>query len=389
MTEPADRLAMFIPLAKADAARRLVYGYFDETPDRAGEVCDYVSARPAFEIWSAELEKASEGKSLGNIRGQHSNVAAGKLVELNFDDAARRIGFVARIVDDNEWRKVEEGVYTGFSPGGRYARRWKEGAHVRYTPLVRELSIVDLPCNPAATFTMVKADGAEREVRFAIGRAYEPGNEKTLARAEALAKAAGGGKRASNFVTVARAELIAENAAEALAKLASTPTGPGEADAAPGDASAQGDASAAGLKDCDIIQSMHDQAVKLGARCGAGAQCEGESGDPKPGDGAVGATDMTKMLPTDEPRVERLAAAFETLAGAHQEAQDKLAKAEARIADLMRRPEMAKGRLIAIDKESDGGGEALRKQGDPLEAIRAMPAGPAKTRAILEAAARR
>lgn len=40
MPEPADRLAMFIPLQKADAAQRLVYGWFDETPDRAGEVCE-------------------------------------------------------------------------------------------------------------------------------------------------------------------------------------------------------------------------------------------------------------------------------------------------------------------------------------------------------------
>lgn len=356
MPDSADRLAMFIPLAKADAARRLVYGFFDETPDRAGEVCDYASARPAFESWSAELAKVSDGKSLGNIRGQHSNVAAGKLVELNFDDETRRIGFVARIVDDNEWRKVEEGVYTGFSPGGRYARRWRDGGHVRYTPLVRELSIVDVPCNPAATFTMVKADGAEREVRFAIGKAYEPGNEKTLVRAEALAKAAGGGKRVTDFVTVARAELIAENAAEALAKLA---------EEAP---VAQPEPETDDPKDAEIVQSMHDQAVKLGARCGAEPDTE----------------QMTKAL-----EVERLAAAFETLAAAHQDAQDNLAKAEARIADLMRRPEMAKGRLIAIDKENDAGGEVLRKQADPLEIIRSMPAGPAKTRAILEAAARR
>ena len=66
---------------------------------------------------------------------------------------------VAKIVDDNEWKKVEEGVYTGFSPGGRYAKRWQDGAYRRYTPDVRELSIVDVPCNPSATFTMVKADG--------------------------------------------------------------------------------------------------------------------------------------------------------------------------------------------------------------------------------------
>lgn len=209
---------MFIPLMKADAAQRLVYGCFDETPDRAGEICDYATAKPAFESWSAELSKASDGKSLGNIRGQHSNIAAGKLTEITFDDDLKKVGFVAKIVDDNEWRKVEEGVYTGFSPGGRYAKRWQDGAHRRYTPDVRELSIVDVPCNPAAGFTMVKADGAEEQVGFVIGKAYEPGNAATIARAETLAKTAGGPRK--DFVGKARADLIAENAEEALAKMA-------------------------------------------------------------------------------------------------------------------------------------------------------------------------
>lgn len=216
-----DRLAMFIPLAKADAAQRLVYGSFDETPDRAGEVCDYATAKPAFEAWSADLSKASEGKSLGNIRGQHANIAAGKLIEISFDDMAKSIGFVAKIVDDNEWRKVEEGVYTGFSPGGRYAKRWQDGAHKRYTPDVRELSIVDVPCNPSATFTMVKADGVEEDREFTLAKAYEPGNAATIERAEALAKAAAGQRK--DFVVQARAELIAENAADALAKMAAAP----------------------------------------------------------------------------------------------------------------------------------------------------------------------
>jgi hypothetical protein len=37
---------MFIPLLKVDAAQRLVYGSFDETPDRAREICDYATAKP-------------------------------------------------------------------------------------------------------------------------------------------------------------------------------------------------------------------------------------------------------------------------------------------------------------------------------------------------------
>lgn len=216
-----DPLRIFVPLAKADAAQRLVYGYFDETPDRAGEVFDYASSKPNIEAWSAEMSKASDGKSLGNIRGQHSNIAAGKLVELTFDDDLKKVGFVAKVVDDNEWKKVEEGVYTGFSPGGRYAKRWQDGAHKRYTADVRELSIVDVPCNPSATFTMVKADGTEETREFAIGNAYEPGNTATVERADALAKAAGKPDRRNDFVVQARAELIAENAADALAKMAS------------------------------------------------------------------------------------------------------------------------------------------------------------------------
>ena len=69
---------------------------------RAGEVFDYASSKPNIEAWSAEMAKASDGKSLGNIRGQHSNIAAGKLVELTFDDDLKKVGFVAKMVDDNE-----------------------------------------------------------------------------------------------------------------------------------------------------------------------------------------------------------------------------------------------------------------------------------------------
>ncbi|WP_189675024.1 hypothetical protein [Sphingomonas glacialis] len=213
--------ALFIPLIKADASQRLVWGSFDETPDRAGEVCDYATAKPAFQAWSEGMSKASGGQNLGNIRGQHDlKKAAGKLISIEFDDTAKRIDFCAKIVDDQEWKKVEELVYTGFSPGGSYAKRWVDGAYQRYTPRVGELSIVDCPCNPSATFTMVKADGSEEQVEFVMSKAYEPGNDATKTRAEALANAAGGNALAKNYVVQARADLIAENAAAELAKMA-------------------------------------------------------------------------------------------------------------------------------------------------------------------------
>jgi hypothetical protein len=88
----------------------------------------------------------------------HTPIAAGKLTDIAFDDNAKRITVVAKIVDDDEWRKVQEGVYTGFSQGGRYVKRWADGDSglTRYTADPHEISLVDLPCVPNATFDVVK-----------------------------------------------------------------------------------------------------------------------------------------------------------------------------------------------------------------------------------------
>jgi hypothetical protein len=344
-----DRLALFIPLAKADAARRLVYGSFDETPDRAGEVFDYTSSRPNIESWSSEIAKASDGKSFGNIRAQHGRNACGKLVDISFDDDLRKVGFVAKIVDDDEWRKVEEGVYTGFSPGGRYAKRWQDGAVKRYTADIRELSIVDVPCNPAATFTMIKADGAEEPVRFLLAKAYEPGNAATLDRAGQLARAAGKASRRNDFVARARAELIAENAGEALAKIAETTDAP-----SPSDAPAVDDAPS----DVDMIQAIHDHAVCLGAVC-----------TPVEKDvfAAIAADRdrLAKAVAESAPRVEALT--------------ERLGKALAELETLRRQPQPARGQLIAMEKAA-----APAERGETLaERIAALPNGPVKQAAIL------
>lgn len=217
-----NKLAMFVPLAKADAAQRLVYGSIDETPDRSREIMDYKTAKPAFQAWSDDLFKASGGKSFGNVRAQHNpKIAAGVLREIEFDDMAKRINFCAHIVDDAEWAKVEAGVYTGFSPGGSYAKKWNDpsvAGHKRYTPNVLELSIVDVPCIPSAGFSLTKADGSEVHVDFVLAKAYEPGNEATKARAEEMAKASGSSWK--DHILVARADLIAENAVQALEKMA-------------------------------------------------------------------------------------------------------------------------------------------------------------------------
>ena len=155
-------LRLAIPLTKVDAARRLVYGLATaEVPDRAGEVCDYASTKPLYEKWSAEIAATSGGLSKGNLRAMHGQVAAGKVTALAFNDEAKQIEICAKVVDDGEWAKVVEGVYTGFSQGGRYAKRWTDAAGAtRYTAEPHEISLVDLPCLAEARFEMIKADGA-------------------------------------------------------------------------------------------------------------------------------------------------------------------------------------------------------------------------------------
>jgi hypothetical protein len=173
-------LDLFLPLLKVDLDRRLVSGVATaETPDRAGEIFDYASSKPYFQQWSAEALAASGGKSLGAVRAMHGPVAAGKLTDIAFDDDAKEIMVAAKIVDDDEWRKVQEGVYTGFSQGGRYVKRWPddETGLTRYTAEPHEISLVDLPCVPSATFEVVKNGVVEKRAFAARAQAAAPGQE--------------------------------------------------------------------------------------------------------------------------------------------------------------------------------------------------------------------
>ena len=155
-------LRLDIPITKVDAAKRLVFGVATaEVEDRAGEICDYASTKPMYEKWSEAIATSSNGRSFGNLRAMHGQIAAGKVTEIAFNDDAKQIEICAKVVDDREWEKVEEGVYTGFSQGGTYARRWTDGAGARrYTADPHEISLVDLPCLAEARFEMVKADGS-------------------------------------------------------------------------------------------------------------------------------------------------------------------------------------------------------------------------------------
>lgn len=170
---------VFARLMKVDTQNRIVYGRaVQEVPDATGEIFDYKSSKPHFEKWVSETKEATAGKSLGNIRAMHGATAAGKIVEIVFHDDERAIDVAAKIVDDQEWAKVQEGVYTGFSIGGSYVgKKTKDGDLMRYTAAPIELSLVDKPCIPTAMFydvvkakgfQVIDADGKESKHEFKL-----------------------------------------------------------------------------------------------------------------------------------------------------------------------------------------------------------------------------
>lgn len=203
-------LRVFVPLTKIDEEKRLVYGTVAaEEVDFSGEVFDYASSKPFFEKWSGDIAKASGGKSLGNVRVMHTNKAAGKVLDLGFDDAAKKIHTCAKVVDDDEWKKVLEGVYTGFSMGGAYVKRWKgDNGEKRYTGNPVEISLVDSPCIKSATFDVIKSDGAQELRKF---NPWQPSNADVAAEATELAKAAGTGVW-TDYLEPARESLILQRA---------------------------------------------------------------------------------------------------------------------------------------------------------------------------------
>ena len=170
----------FFQLRKVDEEKRLVYGRAtQEIVDRSGEIMDYETSKPLIEAWSLEASAASGGLSKGNVRSQHrKDSAAGKVVEIEFDDTSKWVDVAVKVVDDADWKKVQEGVYTGFSMGGSYAKKWSDPTLttasgmpvVRYTAQPSEISLVDRPCVPTAGFfEVLKADGSTEQKAFHQG----------------------------------------------------------------------------------------------------------------------------------------------------------------------------------------------------------------------------
>lgn len=160
-------LHIFVPLVKVDVAKREVWGVVTaEVPDKENEVCDYDTTIPYYKDLVDEMSKATDGVNIFPLREMHGLSAAGKGISIEFREGTKEVYMGFRVVDDAAWKKVEECVYTGFSQGGRYVKKWKDGEYTKYTAKPSEVSLVDLPCLTRAHFDYVKADGTVEKRAF-------------------------------------------------------------------------------------------------------------------------------------------------------------------------------------------------------------------------------
>jgi hypothetical protein len=134
-------MRFYWPIAKVDAEQRMVWGYAStEAEDDQGETVSREALASALDDYMR----------FANIREMHQPSAVGIAKEAAIDDKGLYLG--AKIVDADAWQKVVEGVYKGFSIGGRVTARDPADRRMITALRLTEISVVDRPANPEAMF---------------------------------------------------------------------------------------------------------------------------------------------------------------------------------------------------------------------------------------------
>ena len=157
---------IYIPFSKRDDVRHEVSGYAStESVDTQGEVVAKEAIRKALPDYM----------KFPTIREMHQFSAVGKTEDATVDK--KGLFIKAKIVDPIAWMKIKEGVYNGFSLGGKAIMKV---GNVIKDLLLREISIVDRPANPETVFTLVKFDkkgrpATEENVEVELEKIVDPG----------------------------------------------------------------------------------------------------------------------------------------------------------------------------------------------------------------------
>lgn len=98
----------------------------------------------------------------GNLREMHQPMAAGTIDSATVKDGVTYIE--ASVIDPVAIKKVEAGVYKGFSIGGRVTSRDEVNKTIITGLKLTEISLVDRPANPEAMFSVFKSEDADNIV---------------------------------------------------------------------------------------------------------------------------------------------------------------------------------------------------------------------------------
>ena len=146
----------FIPIAKVDEEERMVYG-FASTPDldSDGEIISLEGLRKAL----------PEYLQFPTLREMHQPKAAGtvKNTEIKADGKEKGLYIGAKVVAEDAWNLVKEGVYRGFSIGGNVVS--KVGNIIDELSLV-EISLVDVPANKKAKIELWKSEKITKDAEM-------------------------------------------------------------------------------------------------------------------------------------------------------------------------------------------------------------------------------
>lgn len=146
----ANSYAEIIKQEKQEDGTLLVYGKAtDDSLDIDQQICDDAWLSKAMPDWF---------RTGGNIREQHSNIAAGVAKEYEAKSDGHYIR--ALVVDPISVKKVETGVLKGFSIGIKAPRilRDTKAANGRIVDgQIVEISLVDRPANPNAKLVLAKS----------------------------------------------------------------------------------------------------------------------------------------------------------------------------------------------------------------------------------------
>jgi len=146
----ANSYAAIVKQEKQEDGSLLVYGKAtDDSLDIDQQICDDTWLSSAMPEWF---------KSGGNIREQHSSIAAG--VAKEYESKADGHYISVLVVDPVSVKKVESGVLKGFSIGIKSPRvvRDQKAANGRIIDgQIVEVSLVDRPANPNAKLMLAKS----------------------------------------------------------------------------------------------------------------------------------------------------------------------------------------------------------------------------------------